>query len=464
MEKGAVGSTSEEPDCKEDGRPPWLRRWEESNPITISRDRTEDSSFQKDLLIAVLGENRDALPTGLVNGDAPASSPRDWSPPRKKRGRPPRPRTGIGEQEEEFLRLRKPTEVHQPQPAGSASQSNTTINQILELEKQIQILRKKQMDLGSTTIQVLHKIELDQNTFLMPPSWTLTPDGSLKLIGNEPLADESQYLSKRPDIAFVVYRFYGEGHQKQAMEHAKATGGPLPPPVVIRETIRLYSKKMVNAVEKFLGAQPTFKKDFPTWNSMSQIDSPFIFWYHYRSSGYTDIMPEPHKSQMQLLGGWIDRNYGRLYQDAEKKFSRGLVSASTMPFFVKPGEVLVSYGTKGIQGYISESWVVREDLPNLLGRGKGGEKKKATWSVKCWSYSYNGRFSRSSSDIRIEFECGDDHSGIDIAKLQVLPLRLATDEIRIKLERRGRMMWACRNRKLVAYDDKASVYGVSFID
>jgi len=164
---------------------------------------------------------------------------------------------------------------------------------------------------------------------------------------------------------------------------------------------------------------------------------------------------------MQLLGGWIDRNYGRTYQDAEKKLSRGLVSGSIMPFFVRPGEVLVSHDPKGIQGYISESWAVREIPSQLSGPGEDGKKKKETWSVKCFSYSYNGRFFRSSSTLLIELESDDENSDIDIAKLQVLPLRLAADEIRIKLERRGRMMWACRNRKLVAYDDEASLYGVS---
>ena len=490
--QAAVGSTSEESDCKDDRRPPQLRRLEDFNSITISRDRTEDSSFEKDLLIAASRENRDAPPTDLVHENSPllprfrwpAPIPRyDWMLSEGQQASEiGRTYVGMGEQDEEILWPRKPAEVHQSQPAGSTAQnpalarrsdrpsrsgtpqnfaSDTTINQILELEKQIRILRKKQKELGSTTFQVFHKIESDQTTFLMPPSWSILPKGDWKLIGNEPLANETHYLSRRPDIAFIVYSFYGEGHQKQAMEHAKVTGGPLPQPVPLRETIRLYSRKMINAAKNFLEAQPTFKKDFPNWNSASDIESPFLFWYHYRSSGYLDVMSEPHKGQMRLLGGWIDQNYGQIYQDADSKFSRGLVSNSTMPFFVRPGEVLVSYDPKGIQGYISESWAVREIPSQLSGRDEDDEKKKETWSIKCWSYSYNGRFSRSSSDLPIEFECGDDHSDIDIAKLQVLPLRLATDEIRIKLERRGRMMWACRNRKLIAYDDKGNVYGVS---
>ncbi|KEZ40093.1 hypothetical protein SAPIO_CDS9107 [Scedosporium apiospermum] len=481
-EKGGVGPTIEESKCTDDRRPPGLRHWEDLKHIMISRDRTEDSSFRKDLLIAASGENGDKL---LIDDDenklvAEPTFTRVVAPSisgdyqfqlqllenkNKRLVMERRERREMERREQEGgVPTRnlpvQPAGVHRSQPAESTSRSKTAINQILELEKQIEILRKKQRDLGSTTIQVLHKIERDdQNAFLMPPSWSLTPDGSLKLIGNEPLANESNYLSRRPDIAFVVYSFYGEGHQKQAIENAKATGGPLPQPVVIRETIRLYSKKMVNAVENFLGAQPTFRKDFPTWSSMSHIDSPFIFWYHYRSSGYTDIMPEPHKSQMQLLGGWIDRNYGQLYQDAEKKFSRGLVSGSIMPFFLRPGEALVSYDPKGIQGHISKSWVVREEPSRSSSWGKDSEKKKARWTVNCWSYSYNGRFSRSPSKLLIELKSDDEHSDIDIAKLRVLPLRLATDEIRIKLEHRGRMMWACRNRKLVAYDGKASLYG-----
>ena len=63
--------------------------------------------------------------------------------------------------------------------------------------------------------------------------------------------------------------------------------------------------------------------------------------------------------------------------------------------------------------------------------------------------------------MEIEFE--NKHPGVDIAKVGVLLLRLSDEEIRTKLDHRGRMMWARRYKNPIAYKYKTdeSPRGVS---
>lgn len=73
-----------------------------------------------------------------------------------------------------------------------------------------------------------------------------------------------------------------------------------------------------------------------------------------------------------------------------------------------------------------------------------------------WEYGFDGEFYRHNSTLTIELEFDEDHPEVDMAKLSVMPLRFAGGDIRAKLDRRGRVMWTCRHRNLIAYYDKAA--------
>jgi hypothetical protein len=252
----------------------------------------------------------------------------------------------------------------------------------------------------------------------------------------------------------VVYKHYEPGFQSKDVRKAMVEGSTIPVPKPAREVVRPLSKQMIMALDKYVDSFPSFKDKFPGWRSNDLIQSPFLFWYCYRSPGALEGMEEPHKKQMLLLTEWIDRNYSEMYSEVETKFSEGHVSKTTMPFFVQPGEVLVSKNEKGIQGYIAESWPViicsatsPPDHPN------GTPKVSQTWFVKAWSYGYDGKFYRKSTKLDIDLEFDEDNPDVSIAKLNILPIRFGNSEFRTKLDRRGRAMWACRNRNLVAYKD-----------
>ncbi|RSL42645.1 hypothetical protein CEP51_016457 [Fusarium floridanum] len=348
-----------------------------------------------------------------------------------------------------------PTGGTRDHPGKGKELSNAA--QIAVLEEQIQTLRRQQNSLKSTTLLVLHKIQDQRSTYLAEPYWTLSDRRELRLVGNSPLADEEEYLLQRPDVAFVVYKHYEHTHQVKAIQTAKAEGSVLPDPEPARETIQLLSKKMIWAMDAFVDTQSTFKTYFPDWHSEKPIESPFLFWYYYRSLDRLDVLPEASKSQMRLLTGWIDDNYSGIYTNAKSEFDHGLVCQSTMPFFIQPGEALISKNDDGIQGYIAESWPTKVSTTRHHSSPSQREPHKVSqrWAVQAWCYRYDGGFYRRNISLYITLDPSEDEGKVDIAKLQVLPLRLEGGNARVKLDRRGRLLWACRHRKLIEYKDEA---------
>ena len=332
------------------------------------------------------------------------------------------------------------------------SQSPANYVQIAQLEQEIERLRSVQNSLRSTTWLILHKIEGEETTFLAEPSWVLRRGKDLYLRGNSALANEVEYLKHRPDAAFVIYKHYEKACQEKEVIKAEDQGTEMPEPRPVREVLQALSNQMVIALDTFVDSHPTFKKSFPKWNSRDPVESPFLFWYCYRTTTNLNLLADPHRKQMQLLTQWIDHNYSETYAAADERLSLGRVSSSIMPFFIKPGEVLVAKDAKDIQGYIAKSWPTTGLIRYTPSSHTNGPQKiSQPWTIDAWSYKYDGSFYIHSTKLTITLEFDEDNPEVNVAELNVLPLRFGSDEFRTMLEHRGRTMWACRRRNLVSY-------------
>ncbi|KAF4336553.1 AAA family ATPase [Fusarium beomiforme] len=460
--------------------------WPQVRHFTISRDRTYASSFEKELLAAALDrEKGQREPDFLIDQIADKTQEDDQS----RRTTSYQSQNILRDYYMQLMLLGRQNEIRRmmakletyvvPEPSTSTKHAAARLDRVLEverkaekgkeppnteasinfiqiaqLEQEIRSLQKRQSKLKSTTWLVLHKIQGEATTWLAEPYWILKQGQPLSLRGDSPLADETEYLKHRLDAAFVVYRYYEVEFQSKDVRKAMEEGSTMPDPKPAREVIQPLSEQMIAALDEFVDSHSSFKENFPDWRSTDAINSPFLFWYCYRSSGVLQSMADPHKKQMLLLTEWIDQKYSDMYAEAEGKFSAGYVSALSMPFFIRPGEVLVSKNEKGIQGHISGSWPNKNchfspqcDYPN------GPQKITQYWSVDAWRYGYDGKFYRNTSTLSINLEFDEDNPDVSIAKLNTLPIRFANSEFSKKLERRGRMMWACRKRNLVAYKD-----------
>ncbi|KAH7196524.1 uncharacterized protein B0J16DRAFT_1317 [Fusarium flagelliforme] len=435
--------------------------WDFERHSTISRDQTGASSFRKERL-AALSQEKDLWDQHQSQHQSHYQKVRVPMAPPAERIRI------LIEGQESALAHKTPVQsykaISRPN-TGMNSEAGTTSKEvsasraparhikIAQLEEEIQRLRRVQNTFKSTTWLVLHKIQGEDTAWMDRPSWEPVLGELPHFKGNSPLANEDDYLRQRPDAAFVVYKHYKPSFQASDVVKTDDGRATVPDPKPVREVIQPLSEQMIAALHTFVDSHPTFKDKFPGWRSNGPIESPFLFWYYYRDSTNLDTMAEPHKTQMQLLTEWIDDNYGKMHAEVETSFSRGCVSEATMPFFIRPGEVLVSKSADDIQGYIAESWATKLDSDDATLSPAKVQNVFQSWTVDAWSYGYDGRFYRRSTTLLITIEFNGESPDTNIEDLNTLPIRFGTDEFQTKLQRRGRTMWACRKRTLITYND-----------
>ncbi|CAG7561233.1 unnamed protein product [Fusarium equiseti] len=424
--------------------------WEFTRHFTISRDQTRASSSGEEKLAALLREqnSKDQDPLAKQAGIRQLTTPhpRPFEPPRRPSTRvshsvfnsysyqktEKRPIMGSREQKADptgrssaqpYTTLTLPVPDNN-QDAGSeretsSSQTPASYSKIAQLEEEIHKLRRA----------------------ITPPIW------------KRPLGpNEHKYLEQRPESAFVVYKYYEPSFQAKDVSEADHNGTAMPDPKAVREVVRALSGQMVAALDAFVDSHPTFKDKFPDWRSDDRIDSPFLFWYCYRASTNLDDMDKPHRKQMQLLTRWIDHNYNDTYAEVDGKFSQSRISEMLMPFFIQPGDVVVSRNGKSIHGYIAASWATKGSSKSTPSPHPNGPRSiSQSWKIDVWCYGYDGRFYINSEQITITLKFDEDDPDFNIEDLNTMPIRFVTSGSQRILERRGRTMWGCRKRNLITY-------------
>lgn len=312
--------------------------------------------------------------------------------------------------------------------------------------------------------------------FLDEPTWAFGPRGEVLLKALFPIPDVEGWLGQRQDVTFSIGKYYIPKEQDSEVQKAVRDNKNPPPPKPSSETIRLESQQMKDAMEAFFADNPKLKQEHPNFNSSDPLPAPYIFWYHNRSPTAFDNMTDDHRKLLLKLTGWIDDNYGDMYARVDEQFKRGVVSYESMVFLVKPGDGVVLNSKPGqddglLHGKIAEdcpsSVTQKAVLPEFNDspwKKKVKDDKKRylwNWALPVWQYSYDGSFYRKRTFVNMEMEADDFKEETRIQNLNIYPLKYASAETRALLEQRGKTFWSCRERRLIAFDDKKGIYGVS---
>ena len=325
----------------------------------------------------------------------------------------------------------------------------------------------------SPQYQVLYRIS-KAGTFLGEPSWIFADDRKLSLKGELPLSRPSRYLEKHSEIILVIYKDYSLPTQSVIKLRAKLEDEDfIPPPRPKAESLKLVSSDMVEAVKAFFARVPDFKESFPGHIWTNELQAPYLFWYRYRAS-YHDIITElqpHHRRMMEFLVQWIEHNYGQEYEDADNRLRNGYISRRLMKYYVMPGDVLVSRKNGDLQTYMAETWTIDQKSNRTWDddddddegweeqtreiREFQSDKTRAVrprhYNVSGWSYQFDGTFSKKRSHLRIELKLDQRNDEVKILDMEIFPLKLATQDLLQKLERRGKIFWKCRYKMFVSY-------------
>lgn len=334
----------------------------------------------------------------------------------------------------------------------------------------------KSVDIGHEVVYFIDDERVERPlAYRDEPTWAIGPHGEIVMKAHFPVPNVEAYIEGRHNVAFLVGRFYSVDEQEKDVYRASREKKTLPPPRPSEETIRLGTPDMKEAMEAFLAATPGFEEEADDFDPSAPISAPYLFWYHNRSPKAFENLSEVHEKHMRALTNWIDQNYGELYTRVDEQLSQSVVTPQTIEFLLKRGDAIVKNSKPGhddgvVTGLIANGYpsrIVARDEPEDAAspwakRSKPGKFRRTwKWSTPVWSYKYDGSFFRDERYMEFEIEADTAEERVPIKSLSAYPLRFATEDTRELLHRRGNIFWACRNQRLVAYEDTRRIYGVS---
>lgn len=366
------------------------------------------------------------------------------------------------------------------------SQPNSLVLFLQEKVKELQsenerlLHRRKPKNKLDITFEVLHHVssEAGTETYLEKPYWVKNSKG-IQLKANSPVLYPDAYIQYK-SLEFTVERYYS-GDKEAAPEVTEALRqNQIPDPTPSVEYIRPVSKGMREAMKALGNSEDPEKTPSILINEM--MVAPYYWRYYCRDQpDIFDNLSRPQAKLIRNLTNWIDANYSELYSRIDDQFERGMVSAVSMSFLIRPGDVLVRMDQDSVEAYLASSSldVINKEKPRVgisddypsgfdgVGRlhvaTSPTKKAQQEWGVDAWSYRYNGGLFKETKKLSIKLSDDTENTEIPIRNLSVFPLRFASHELREFLEQRGKTFWSCRYRKYISYaKETKEEHGVSF--
>lgn len=311
------------------------------------------------------------------------------------------------------------------------------------------------------------------SAYLDKPVWAPSfGRGNFRLKAFLPVTNVYEY-AQQSGLDFTIARSYSEPSLEPELRRVLAKQQPPPDPINHHEQIELRSQRMIEAMQEFYRIHFELLKTFPDFEIRAPITAPYLFWYTCRDIADLQRLSHPNQELMATLTSWITRNYEQRYTEVKSHLEKGVVTLRTMPFLLRPGDVLV-WKEKGKTKAAITSSVISQISPPILywdasrmvefgdniDRGKKRGEFSTKWRVDVWSYKFNGEFLRDRRCKEIKFKASSLEQEVDISKLGVYPLRFADEETRHQLETRGKTFWTCRHRNLVSHKGDEGLFAV----
>jgi hypothetical protein len=462
--------------------------------LTISRDQTEASNFDKERLLAIASQSftEQVLPEPLhtlrveeSDYDSEDEMPDSPDSEMSHLGRPidtsldSKPYSDLQQAPMHLQPVKQTFPTEKPTQAHAKTSDSDIVGRLLRRIEELEKSASKSESLSgqglkSSRFQILHTLDdANRTVCLQEPTWTFGEASRLRLKAEFPLVDLNTHLRKNDDISFLVYKSYVTPDLSITELAESLETGVLPAPEPVQEFIQIMSEELRVALELFLRSTHSVDKENIRF-SLDKIEAPYLFWYRARSNskGFSHL-PARSQAQLKLLVNWIEQNYAAKYDQFDDMISRGRISHAFTEYLFCPNDVVVQqdgektkayrlHGMPGLQrvrGRVHHSQAF-EKLSRAKSRTTEGAHANEAWNwqLSCWTIMYDGQFYRRSDTLTLKLIAERHDEEVDISELTVIPLRFAGNELRERLMQRGRTFWSCRIKRPVSYrgDEDAS--------
>ncbi|KAK8117962.1 uncharacterized protein PG998_006243 [Apiospora kogelbergensis] len=304
--------------------------------------------------------------------------------------------------------------------------------------------------------------------YLDRPQW-IEGDG-WALMGKLPVSNVQAYLSKYPEVCFIMCRNYKDSSAIDT-DNRDAIGN-------INVT---YSSESIVPVEQHLASAIMKFIDFNGCESKDQYSIDDFHNDDYRdfSNGWladckkiTLYSPE-ELPLFQRITGYIMREYQKLFAAIKNSIARGKITNASLSFLFKPGTVVVQGKGTDARGYICTSRLQNSltpeyesllheithslGLPEETSPNEPQQTKAVlrSYTLNAWYWELDPTFRKRHVVLRIQDIAVNDRSEKDIKDMDIRPKAHVDPRTLEILQNRGTWYWKCRKQQIVAYNGDA---------
>ncbi|EPE33628.1 P-loop containing nucleoside triphosphate hydrolase [Glarea lozoyensis ATCC 20868] len=349
---------------------------------------------------------------------------------------------------------------------------------------------KKKTSKPPPTYEILHRVECAKsskyNVYYDSPNFDESKSGSkYHLRGNLSVSeDDLSNLSKGKtgNLSFLIFKEYqccqkhddewGDSWESSLSNDSPPKKGARvidsPQDLFIKDTMQLISEGFcvaLRAMSKLTGRVPACYPEFVT---SAKLEAPYAWYYIDRHIWKDSVESLKKKDQRQItmFMKHANEHNGNEYEEIDSLLERGFITPKYLDCLFIPQQLIVtnpstksSRQSKGGSDLI----VAYRQLSKLAKPIKRGSedrwyddtsirrhKQPTCRQIKYSYWDFDGNFQENQHEIDVEYD--DAAVGpFPISGLNVYPLKYADESIKAKLIARGKMFWACRERKYVYY-------------
>lgn len=311
--------------------------------------------------------------------------------------------------------------------------------------------------------------------FLEPPHHVRGDTPTSELRGSRQIFNVKEFLSQRPEVAFVVYKNYDcKKHSTDLLDKATSQSAEKakfacdqPVATCVYEDIEIVSDPMKNAMTKLVEIFPADTSSH--WFDISGcMQQPYLALFHYQ-----DLIQERMESVLdtgELPFADLLLNFAKDTKDfrvARDLLSRSVITADHFSKLFRPGDVIVK-GYAPVEAYRCIA-LPKLDLPLFKLRSSSyvslASVEVQTGSSKCEvkveSWCFDGNLRLKGDVLTCYYPTS--FPIYRIGNLSQHPLQFGDDDMERLLERRGRTFWGCRKKSYIAYDAPLSMQTIQSV-
>jgi hypothetical protein len=360
--------------------------------------------------------------------------------------------------------------------------------------------------------KVLHRVhcagEAEKRMYTDEPYQSKYSNGQCHLCGRDEVKNIDLFIERHKEFAFIVYIDYrctghynglhaggwedigslgmpGEGaklSRRSAQRKGPARGnGDIEPQRSRRQlpdeddfeatttsaALVITCDVLHEGLLNLLSQNSVFKFCFHYTEDTQEFPVPFLAYYHFHDAiqdALRGLDDEEERKQLQLLSTFIMQTYSNEFAHVGNMFDRGVVTMPFLKYLFVPNEIVLAVTKGQTTGHIQQGFLefspghlsTPMSVEAVLVGAAGGEasesvEKPQVASLKVKNWGFNGEFIMQMKNLSIDWDIPAKQER-EIAKLNVYPLRFASDDLKAHLAARGRTFWECRKNKYVNYE------------